>query len=134
MLIRSAMSIISLSIPKPLLEKIDNYIKEQGYANRSEVARQALRAYLAETKRLDELKGTVTATLTIIYQKGHRSGQVADCQHHFNKVVQTFLHTHIEEGHCIEVVVAKGDAQIMKEFIKTLKTNRQVQEVKVTLL
>ncbi|MCL5877644.1 MAG: CopG family ribbon-helix-helix protein [Candidatus Bathyarchaeota archaeon] len=128
------MSIISLSIPKPLLEKVDAYIKEQGYANRSEIVRQALRAYLSETKHLEELKGNITATITIIYQKGHRTGQTIDNQHHFNNVVLTFLHTHIEEGICIEVIVAKGDAQTMKEFITALRANRQVSEVKVTLL
>ena len=75
------MSIISLSIPKSLLEKVDNYIKEQGFANRSEVIRQALRAYVSEGKRLDELKGKVTATITVIYQKGARTGQTTDAQH-----------------------------------------------------
>jgi metal-responsive CopG/Arc/MetJ family transcriptional regulator len=58
------MSIISLSIPKPLIEKVDNYIKEQGYVNRSEVVRQALRAYISEAKRLEELTGNITATIT----------------------------------------------------------------------
>jgi metal-responsive CopG/Arc/MetJ family transcriptional regulator len=53
LLIRPIMSIVSLSIPKTLLEKVDAYIKEQGYANRSEVLRQALRAYISEAKRLD---------------------------------------------------------------------------------
>ena len=134
MLIRPEMSIISLSIPKPLLEKIDTYIKEQGYANRSEIVRQALRAYISEAKRLEELKGNITATITIIYQKGHRTGQMADTQHHYSNVVLTFLHTHIEEGICIEVIVAKGDAQTMKRFITALRANRQVSEVKVTLL
>ena len=128
------MSIISLSIPNPLLEKVNNYIKEQGYANRSEVVRQALRAYLSEAKRLEELKGNITATITIIYQKGAKTGQNSDCQHHANNVVLTFLHTHVEEGYCIEVIVAKGDAQTMKAFITALRANKQVSEVKVTLL
>ncbi len=133
-LIRPHMSIVSLSIPKPLLEKVDAYIKEQGYANRSEIVRQALRAYISEAKKLDELKGTITATITIIYQKGAKTAQQTDSQHHSNNVVLTFLHTHIEEGYCIEVIVAKGDAQTMKAFIATLRANKQVSEVKVTLL
>ena len=133
-LIRPNMSIVSLSIPKPLLEKVDTYVKEQGYANRSEVVRQALRAYMSEAKRLEEVKGNITATITIIYQKGHRTVQSSDNQHHFNNLVLTFLHTHIEEGYCIEVIVAKGEAQTMKSFINSLKTNKQFLEVKVTLL
>jgi CopG family transcriptional regulator, nickel-responsive regulator len=128
------MSIVSLSIPKPLLEKVDNYIQEQGFANRSEIVRQALRAYISEGRRLDELKGKVAATITIIYQKGARTGQITDVQHHYNNIVLTFLHTHIEEGYCIEIIVAKGDAEIMKGFIVALKANKQVSEVKVTLL
>ena len=127
------MSIVSLSIPKQLLEKVDTYIKEQGYANRSEVLRQALRNYISEAKRLDELKGTIAATITIIYQKGARTTK-NDNQHHVSNVVLTFLHTHIEEGYCIEVIVAKGDAKLMKAFIESLRTNKQVSEVKVTIL
>jgi CopG family nickel-responsive transcriptional regulator len=125
------MSIVSFSIPKPLLEKIEAYIKEQGYANRSEVVRQAIRAYISEAKRIDELKGTITATITIIY---HKDAHTSDTQHHFSNVVLTFLHTHIEEGQCIEVIVAKGEAQLMKSFINSLRANRQVSEAKVTLL
>jgi CopG family transcriptional regulator, nickel-responsive regulator len=128
------MSIISLSIPSALLEKIDAQIKEQGYANRSEIVRQALRSYLSEAKRLEDLKGNITTTITVIYQKGTKTGQITDSQHHFNNLVMTFLHTHIADAGCIEVIVAKGEAQIMRDFIKTLKTNRQVSEVKVTLL
>jgi CopG family transcriptional regulator, nickel-responsive regulator len=128
------MSIISLSIPKNLLEKIDTFIKEQGYANRSEVARQALRAYLSEGKRIDELKGKVTAIITVIYQKCARTGQISHTQNSFSNIVLTFLHTHIEEGNCIEIIVAKGDAEIMKAFITAMKANKQISEVKITLL
>lgn len=133
-LIRPTMSIVSLSIPKTLLEKVDNYVKEQGYANRSEVVRQALRSYISEAKKLDELKGNIAASITIIYHKGAKTATSADSQHHFNNAVLTFLHTHIEESYCIEVIVAKGDAQTMKAFIAALKTNKQVSEVKVTIL
>lgn len=128
------MSIVSLSIPKSLLEKVDSYIREQGFANRSEVIRQALRAYISEGKRLEELKGKITATITIIYQRGARTGQIADAQHGYSNIVSTFLHTHIEEGYCIEIIVAKGDAQVIKAFIAALKANKQISEVKVTLL
>lgn len=128
------MSIISLSIPKPLLEKVDRYTKEQGYANRSEVVRQALRAYMSEAKHLEEIKGDITATISVIYQKGARIGQINEIQHNFSKIVLTFLHTHIEESHCIEIIVAKGDSVIMRHFIANLKANRQISDVKVTLL
>jgi len=133
-LIRFHMGIISLSIPSNLLEKVDFYVKEQGFANRSEIIRQALRAYISEDKRLSELKGKITATITILYEKGARTRQIADVQHSYGNIVSTVLHTHIEEGYCIEIIIAKGDAQVMKAFIAALKANKQISEVKVTLL
>ena len=128
------MSIVSLSIPKNLLEKVDSYIREQGFANRSEIIRQALRAYLSENRRLSELQGKTTATITIIYQRDAKTGQITDIQHSHSNVVLTFLHTHVEEGYCIEIIVAKGDAQAMKALINALRANKQISEVKVTIL
>ena len=128
------MSIISFSIPKTLLEKVDHYIKEQGFANRSEIIRQALRAYMSESRRLGELQGRITAIITIVYRREARRSQITDVQHNFVPVVITFLHTHIEEGNCIEIIVARGDAQVIKALIGAFKVNEQISEVKVTIL
>lgn len=128
------MSIVSLSIPKNMLEKVDSYIREQGFANRSEIIRQALRAYMSESRRLSELQGRITATITIIYQRDAKKGQITDIQHSYSNVVLTFLHTHVEEGYCIEIIVAKGDAKVIKALIDALRANKQISEVKVTIL
>jgi CopG family nickel-responsive transcriptional regulator len=128
------MSIVSLSIPKNLLEKVDSYLREQGFANRSEIFRQALRAYISESRKLSELQGKLTATITIIYKSEARTGQIADIQHEYSSVIATFLHTHVEQGYCIEIIVAKGEAQTIKALITALKANKQIAEVKVTIL
>jgi CopG family nickel-responsive transcriptional regulator len=128
------MSIVSLSIPKSLLEKVDRYLKEQGFANRSEIIRQALRAYMSESRRLGELQGRITAIITIVYQRDAKRGQIADVQHKFGPLILTFLHTHIEEGNCIEIIVARGDAQIIRALVEALKGNEQISEAKVTVL
>jgi CopG family nickel-responsive transcriptional regulator len=128
------MSIVSLSIPKILLEKVDSYLKDQGFANRSELIRQALRAYLSESKRLNELQGRTTAIITIVYRRQARRDQIIDVQHKFGPVVLTFLHTHIEEGNCIEIIVARGEAQAIKSLIEALKRNEQISQAKITIL
>jgi len=128
------MGIVSLSIPKSLLEKVDQYIKEQGFANRSEIIRQALRAYMSESRKLSELQGRITAIITIVYQQEAKRAKITDVQHNFAPVVLTFLHTHIEKGNCIEIIVARGDAQAIKALVQALKANEQISEVKVTIL
>jgi CopG family nickel-responsive transcriptional regulator len=128
------MSIISLSLPKSLLDKVDEYIQQQGFANRSEVVRQALRSYMSESRRLEELQGRITATITLIYQREARRGQITDLQHSYGDAILTFLHTHVEADSCIEIIVARGDAQIIRSLIQALKSNKQISEVKVTIL
>jgi CopG family nickel-responsive transcriptional regulator len=128
------MSIVSLSIPNSLLEKVDQYVKEQGFANRSEIIRQALRAYMSESRKLDELQGRITAIITIVYLREAKRNQITDVQHNFGPAVLTFLHTHIQEGYCVEIIVARGDAQVIKALIQALKANEQISEAKVTIL
>jgi len=128
------MSIVSFSIPKTLLEKVDQYLKEQGFANRSEMIRQALRAYMSETRRLSEIQGIITAIITIVYRREAKRSQITDVQHDFGPVVLTFLHTHIQEGCCIEIIVARGVAQVITALVQALKANEQISEVKVAIL
>jgi metal-responsive CopG/Arc/MetJ family transcriptional regulator len=63
------MTIISLSVPESLIEKIDQKIKEKGFAGRSEIARQALRHYLSEDIKINEIEGEAVATITVIYRE-----------------------------------------------------------------
>jgi CopG family nickel-responsive transcriptional regulator len=128
------MNIISLSLPKTLLDKVDEYIRQQGFANRSEVVRQALRSYMSESRRLEELQGRITVTITLIYRREARRGQITDLQHSYSDAVLTFLHTHVEADSCIEIIVARGDAQVIRSLIQALKSNKQISEVKVTML
>jgi len=63
------MSIISLSLPTELLEELDSALGAEKSANRSEVLRQALRSYLSEYKKLEDLKGNIIATISVLYNK-----------------------------------------------------------------
>ncbi|MBT0160150.1 CopG family ribbon-helix-helix protein [Candidatus Bathyarchaeota archaeon A05DMB-2] len=128
------MSIISISIQKNLLDQIDQYAKQQGFANRSEIVRQALRSYISESKRLNELQGRITATITLVYQRDGRRGQVMDIQHNYSATILTYLHSHVEAGSCIEVIVTKGEAETIRQLVKALKSSKQISEVKVTIL
>lgn len=128
------MSIISISIPESLLQKVDSYKREQGFANRSEIVRQALRDYISESKKLSELRGKITVTIAVIYRREAKRGQIADLQHSYGNAILTFLHTHVEEDRCIEIVVAREEAHVIRALIEALKANRQISEVKVTIL
>ena len=127
-------TVISVSVPEKLLERVENSIREQGFANRSEIIRQALRAFIMESRSLRELEGEIAASITIIYERGVKKGQISEIQHSFGDIISTFLHAHIEEDYCLEVIVAKGEADMIRKLVDAFRTNEQITQIKVSVL
>lgn len=128
------MTIISVSIPEKLLEHVENSIREQGFANRSEIIRQALRAFVLESRNLRELKGEIAASITIIYKRGAKNRQISEIQHSFGDIISTYLHAHIEKDYCLEVIVVKGEADTLRKLVDAFRTNEHINQIKVSIL
>ncbi len=127
-------TIISVSVPEKLLERVENSIREQGFANRSEIVRQALRTFIMESRSLRELEGEIAASITIIYERDATKGQISEIQHSFGDIISTFLHAHIDEDHCLEVIVVKGEADNIRKLVEAFRTNEQISQIKVSIL
>ncbi len=128
------MTIISLSIPETLLDQVDSTIKEKGFASRSEITRQALRLFLKKDVQIESREGEIVATATIIYKEKANRERLLDTQHVYSGLVSTFLHTHIHEGYCLEVLILKGLAQTIRKFTDKLRTNEQITQINITVL
>ncbi len=127
-------TVISVSVPEKLLELVENSIEEQGFANRSEIVRQALRTFIRESKSLRELEGQIAASITIIYERGARKEQISEIQHSFGSIISTYLHAHIDEDYCIEVIVVNGEAERIRKLVEAFRTNEQINQIKVSIL
>ena len=127
-------TVISVSVPEKLLEQVENSIREQGFANRSEIVRQALRTFITETRSLRELDGEIAASITIIYERDAKKGQISEIQHSFGDIISTFLHAHIEEDYCLEVIVVKGEADNIRKLVDAFRTNEHINQIKVSIL
>jgi CopG family nickel-responsive transcriptional regulator len=128
------LTVISLSIPEVLLEQMDSAITERGFASRSEITRQALRLFLKEDLQIENAQGEIIATATIIYREKADRQRLMDAQHVYSGLVSTFLHTHIQEGYCLEVIILKGQARTIKKFTDTLRANEQITQINITIL
>jgi CopG family nickel-responsive transcriptional regulator len=129
-----SMPIISVSVPEKLLEKVENSIKEQGFANRSEIVRQALRTFIMENRSLRELEGELTASISIIYGREAKKGQISEIQHSFGDIISTYLHAHIADDYCLEVIVVKGEAETLRKLVDAFRTNEHIDQIKVSIL
>ena len=128
------MPIISISVPENLLQKVETSIKDQGFANRSEIIRQALREFIRESKSLSEIEGNITASITIIYKRDASKVQISEIQHSFGNIISTFLHAHIDEEHCLEVIVVNGEAKKIRKLVEAFRTNEQINQLKISIL
>ena len=128
------MSIISLSLPTELLEELDSALGEEKSANRSEVLRQALRSYLSEYKKLEELKGNIIATISVLYNKEEKNEELFKLQHEFSDMITAYLHSHLTETTCLEVMVIKGSSKRLKKLIDKLKANKPVKQLKFSIM
>ena len=128
------LTVISLSVPEVLLEQVDSTIKQRGFASRSEIIRQALRLFLKEDLKIENLEGEIAATITIIYREKADRKRLLDAQHVYSGLVSTFLHAHVHEGFCLEVIILKGQARTIRKFLDDLRANEQITQINVAVL
>ncbi len=127
-------SIISLSLPKDLLEELDAILGDEKNASRSEVLRQAVRMYLSEYKKLEKIKGNVIATITVLYGKQEQNEELFRLQHEFSDTITAYLHSHLTETSCLEVMVVKGPSKRLKGLIDGLKANKPVKQIRFSIM
>jgi CopG family nickel-responsive transcriptional regulator len=128
------MVIISLSIPDELRDELDRILGEEWYASRSEMVRQALRKYISEYKELENIQGNIIATVTALYEKKDKNEELTQLQHKFGDVMTTYLHSHLTEKSCLEVMVFKGSSKRIKGMVDGLKANRHVRQFKFSIM
>ena len=128
------MEIISLSLSEELLKELDNVLGKEHAATRSEVIRQAVRNYLSEYNKLDNVKGNVIATVTVLYEKAEKNEELYHLQHEFSDMITAYLHSHLTDENCLEVLVVKGPSDRLKNLIDGLKANKPVKQIKFSIM
>jgi CopG family nickel-responsive transcriptional regulator len=121
-------------MPDSDLEELEQLQIDGGFSNRSEVVRHAIQSLLAENRSLEGFRDEVTVIVTIIFSQKGKDNYCHQVQHEFNRVISAMMHSHTKEGGCVEVMVLTGNADHIRDFIKKLRTQRQIIRVQVTLV
>ncbi len=119
----------SVAMPEDLLVRFDRLVARRGLAkNRSEVMRDLVRDALVE----DECATpgvVVMGTLTIIYD--HHSNDLQeklhDIQHDYFESIISTMHVHIDERMCLEVIVMRGETELVQTIADLILGTKGVQ-------
>ncbi len=104
-----------------LLREFDKYLRRKGYRNRSEAIRDLARNAMVQ-EAWEQEKGEVIAAVALVYDHEKRglADRLTDLQHHAIPMIVSTLHVHLDEQHCLEVIVLRGKASSVRKFANNL--------------
>ena len=122
-----------VAIDGELLTQFDEQIGRKGYGNRSEAIRDLIRAGLVEETVVRG--GHVSGALMIVYKHHIRelSEKLTEIQHDLGAAVVSALHVHLDHDHCLEVIVMRGHATLLKGASDRILATRGVVHGRLTL-
>jgi CopG family nickel-responsive transcriptional regulator len=122
-----------VSIEPALLEKFDGIIEGKGYNNRSEAVRDLIRERIVEEAWKGG--GEVVGSLTLVYDHEVRgiADKLTDLQHSHPLNIISSMHVHLGESSCMEILVIKGDAGVVRKISEELLSSRGVKHGKLVM-
>jgi len=123
-----------ISMEEQLLHQFDHLITQQGYTNRSEAVRDIVRDKLVE-ESVETEHGNVFGALVFIYDHHKRELEksLSNLQHNFFHNIISTSHVHVDHDHCLEVVLLKGNAKVLKNIAEKLLSFKGVKHGRLTL-
>lgn len=127
---------VSLTLPKDLLDELDDALKAQGYASRSEAVRDALRDFLTSYRWRQELRGEQLGALLVLYEHGFRGliDMLMEIQHEHSQTISAVQHLHIDAKNCLEVLIVKGTADEVRKLVDRIGSLRGVKQAKLAVV
>ena len=117
-----------VSLDEELLKQFDRVIARKGYTNRSEAIRDLIREDLVREQwelGTDQAVGTIT--LVYDHEVPDLSDRLTDLQHAHYKAIVSAMHVHLDPHHCLEVLVLRGKARVLKAIADRLIGTRGVK-------
>ncbi len=117
-----------VSMEADLLQAFDDLIARKGYNNRSEAIRDLVRDALVRD-RWDTGTGPVVGAITLVYDHHSRllEETMTDLQHQYADLIHCSTHVHLDEHHCVEVIVVSGPADRVRHLANRLTALRGVK-------
>ena len=109
-------------------------VGEKGYDNRSLAIADMIRGELVEHRQqLGEQEIAGTITLVYDHHKRHLQALLTDLQHDHTDIIISMLHVHLDHDHCLEVLVVRGSAKIVKSMADSLIAAKGVKHGRLTI-
>jgi CopG family transcriptional regulator, nickel-responsive regulator len=126
----------SVSLPPPLVEKLDKTWRSMRYENRSKAIHDAVRSFITEFEWMQKDSGRITGAVLVLYylDKPGLLDEITKAQHQFKNVISSTLHVHLEDNKCLEIIAVEGSVREIRSLAQVIMTKRGVKQVKVAAI
>jgi CopG family nickel-responsive transcriptional regulator len=125
------MTVVSVSMPDSLLDRIDQFADEHGYTGRSEVVREAARKLLGEfeDKRLEDRRLMGVVTVLFDYETTTVEERMMQLRHEHDELVASNVHNHVGDHYCMELFILEGSLEEISTFVGKIRATRDTLTV-----
>lgn len=125
------MTVVSVSMPEELLNRIDEFADEHGYTGRSEVVREASRNLLGEFEdaRLEERQLMAVVTVLFDYETTSVEERMMHLRHEHETLVVSNFHTHVASRYCMELFILEGRLTEISTFVGKIRATKDTLTV-----
>ena len=125
------MTVVSVSMPENLLERIDTFADDHGYTGRSEVVREAARNLLGEFEdaRLEERELMGVVTVLFDYETTNVEERMMHLRHEHDELVASNFHSHVGNRYCMELFILDGSLEDISTFVGKIRATQDIVSV-----
>ncbi len=126
--------VMSFSLPRELVKRLDALSRRVGYTARSELIRDGVRLLMKHHERLDGLRGMSEGVVIVLYDHA-ADRRVSDLRHRFTDVVRSYTHCDFDlnSRRCCEIMIFRGEAGRVRRMVEGLQSLKRVDELQLFL-
>jgi CopG family nickel-responsive transcriptional regulator len=130
------MTVVSVSMPDELLERIDTFAEEHGYTGRSEVVREAARNLLGEFEDRHLADRDLIGLVTVVfnYETTDVEEKLMGLRHEYESLVTANVHNHVGDHYCMELFVLEGSLEEVSTFVGRIRATRDTLTVDYSVM
>lgn len=122
-----------VSLEDSLLESLDKYVDDNGFANRSQAIRFLVEKNVAETKW--QCNHIVAGTIVIMYdqEKTAISSKIVSIQQDYQDAILSSSQYYVNQNFCLHIVTVMGTAHRLTELSDRLTAIKGIKHGKLVM-
>ena len=126
----------TITLDDDLMDRIDGFMRDRNYANRSEAIRDLVRGGLEQATLDANPLGQCLGAAIYVYDHEARelASRLTRAAHEHHDVSLATLHVHLDHDSCMEVTVLRGPVGEVRQFADHVIAERGVRHGRLVLV